>query len=96
MVLKKQLPAGSSTQMELPFTGFKTPWGVAVDKTGTLYITDNGTKQVVKLAAGSSSPTVLPFTGLNNPAGVTVSDTGTVYVVDGDNNNGRVLQLTAG
>ena len=38
-----KLAAGASTQNELPFTGLNNPWGVAVDGTGTVYVTDNAT-----------------------------------------------------
>jgi serine/threonine protein kinase, bacterial len=35
-----KLPAGSTTQVALPFTGVKDPQGVAVDTAGNVYITD--------------------------------------------------------
>jgi serine/threonine-protein kinase len=44
-----RLPAGSSAQQVLPFTGLNTPYGVAVDAAGTLYVADNN--RVVKLPA---------------------------------------------
>ena len=53
-------PSPASRQIELPFTGLSMPAGVAVDTAGTVYVTDSGNQQVVKLAAGSSTPTVLP------------------------------------
>ena len=74
-------------QIVLPFIGLENPLGVAVDSTGTVYITDRD--RVLKLAAGSSAQQVLPFTGLNSPAGVAVDSVGIVYVTDINNN--RVL-----
>ena len=43
-----KLPAGSTTQVELPFTGLSQP-SVAVDTAGTLYVTDHGNNRVLKL-----------------------------------------------
>jgi DNA-binding beta-propeller fold protein YncE len=81
-------------QIVLPFTGLYNPWAVAVDTTGTVYVADYFTSQVLKLAAGSSTQTVLPFTGLVNPEGVAVDTAGTVYIADHGNN--RVVKLAAG
>jgi serine/threonine-protein kinase len=36
----------------LPFTGLNSPWGVAVDSAGNLYVADSGNGRVVKLPAG--------------------------------------------
>jgi serine/threonine protein kinase, bacterial len=36
----------------LPFTGLDWPWGVAVDSTGNLYVTESRNNRVLKLAAG--------------------------------------------
>jgi DNA-binding beta-propeller fold protein YncE len=47
-----KLPAGSNTPSVLPFTGPLSPWGVAVDSAGNLYVTDQGNNRVVKLVAG--------------------------------------------
>jgi serine/threonine protein kinase, bacterial len=44
-----KLAAGSSTQTELPFTGLAAPMGVAVDSSGTLYVTSAGNNRVLKL-----------------------------------------------
>ncbi len=96
-----KLAAGSSTQQVLPFAGLKDPErrdggvalaeGVAVDSTGTVYVTDTYNNRVVKLAAGSSTQDVLPFAGLKTPWGVAVDSIGTLYVSDAGNN--RVLKL---
>ncbi len=47
-----KLPAGSNTQIELPFTGLKRPKAVAVDTAGNVYVTDNSNDRVLKLPAG--------------------------------------------
>lgn len=68
------------------------PQSLAVDSTGTVYVSDlRG--EVLKLPGGGSPRTVLPFTGLNAPAGVVVDSSGAVYVCDAYNN--RVLKLPA-
>ena len=48
-----KLPAGSSDETALPFTGLNGPNAVAVDGAGNVYVLDHsGFGQVVKLAAG--------------------------------------------
>jgi hypothetical protein len=43
---------GSPTPSVLPFTGLDHPAGVAVDATGSVYVTDMSNGQVVKLPVG--------------------------------------------
>jgi sugar lactone lactonase YvrE len=100
-----KLPAGANTPTRLPFTGLKSPSGVAVDTDclknpgmtadiQCIYVTDGLDKdhsRVLALLAGSTAPFELPFTGLNRPTGVTVDTAGNVYVADSGNN--RVLEL---
>ena len=40
------------TPTVLPFTGLNTPTGVAVDGSGTVYVTDTGNNRVLKHPAG--------------------------------------------
>ncbi|HWY00709.1 MAG TPA: SBBP repeat-containing protein, partial [Mycobacterium sp.] len=89
-----KLPAGSTIQITLPFTGLKNPSGVAVDTAGIVYIADANNNRVLKLPAGSTTQITLPFAGLKNPSGVAVDTAGNVYVTDYGNN--RVLRLPAG
>lgn len=93
------LPAGSHTQVELPFTGLNGVLmlgGVAVDAAGNVYVADN--RRVLKLPAGSNTPVELPFSGLDTPDGVAVDTAGNVYVTDTNPNgaHSRVLKLPAG
>jgi serine/threonine-protein kinase len=88
-----KLAAGLSSPTVLPFSGLYQPQDVAVDSTGTVYVTDFNNR-VVKLDAGSSNQIVLPFNGLNYPEGVAVDGVGNVYVAD--RGNDRVVKLAAG
>jgi serine/threonine protein kinase, bacterial len=93
-----KLPAGSSTQTVLPFTGLKSesPWGesalgVAVDAAGNVYLMKGRQGGVVlKLPAGSATQMVL-FTGVHVPSGVAVDSRGNVYIADLGNH--RVVKL---
>jgi serine/threonine protein kinase, bacterial len=73
-----KLPAGSTTQVELPFTGLQGPAGVAVDAAGNVYITndevvgDTSKNRVLKLPAGSATQVELQFTGVTDPSWVAV------------------------
>lgn len=95
----KPQPAASAPpgQTVLPMTGLGfplSPGGVALDNTGSVYVTSQSMYgRVVKLAAGSPTPTVLPFSGLYQPQGLAVDANGTVYVADFNN---RVVKLAAG
>jgi serine/threonine-protein kinase len=80
-----KLPAGSSAQVELAFTGLGTAGSVAVDAAGNLYVTDHdydphkgSTTRVLKLPAGSAAPIELPFTGVTSPGGAAVDAAGNV------------------
>jgi serine/threonine-protein kinase len=94
-----KLPAGSNAPVEamLP-CGLHEPEGVAVDKTGSIYVTGYGNAPVCKLPAdGSRTQVELPFTGFTGPKppnGVAVDSAGDVYAVDSLNQ--RVVELPAG
>jgi streptogramin lyase len=88
------VPSGAAAGTPLPFTGLKSPVGVAVDPAGTVYVADNTTNRVLKLPPGAPTPTELPFTGVNQPWGVAVDTAGNVYVAD--NGGKRVLELAPG
>jgi len=91
-----KLPAGSTAQVELPFTGFSgqaPPNDVAVDSTGNVYAVDGLHQRILELVAVSSTQVELPFgTGPGNgEGGVAVDATGNLYVADPH----RVLKLPA-
>ncbi|MHA7652870.1 serine/threonine-protein kinase PknD [Mycobacterium sp. ML4] len=84
-------------QQVLPFNGLNfrfAPGGVAVDGSGTVYVTNQTMYgRVVALPEGSSSPTVKPFNGLYEPQGIAVDGAGKIYVSDFNN---RVVALAGG
>jgi serine/threonine protein kinase, bacterial len=95
-VLRSSAPP-VATAVPLPFTDLDTPWGIAVDTKGIVYVTDShfgdtAQDRVLKLPAGSNTQSVLPFSPLG-PQGVAVDTEGNVYVTDLD---GRVLKLASG
>ncbi|HMF33230.1 MAG TPA: 6-bladed beta-propeller, partial [Candidatus Lokiarchaeia archaeon] len=73
------------------------PWGVAVDASGNLYVTDEANNVVWKFSpTGSNSSWGSYGSGsgqFNDPRGIAVSITGNVYVVDAGNN--RVEEFTS-
>ncbi len=78
-------PKGSITD------GIDDPFGLAVDKNGTLYVAnleggkpDTGSISIYK--AGSTSPSLTIRKGLDNPLGIAVDGHGSVFVSNLDNN----------
>jgi len=67
-------PTGSIT------TGVDVPAGVAVDKKGMLYVTNEGNNTVTVYPKGSSSPSLTISTGISSPYGITVDSGGNVFV----------------
>jgi len=90
-------PTQATGQTVLPFNGLNfrlSPGSVAVDGSGTVYVTNTSMRgKVVSLAAGSNTATVKPFNGLYEPQAVAVDGSGTVYVADFTN---RVVKQAAG
>jgi serine/threonine protein kinase len=63
---------------------FANPWSVAVDKTGNVYVSDNGNLSLRKISPDGGVITVAESFG--NPRGVALDDSGNVYVADLGNN----------
>lgn len=64
--------------------GFNSPWGVAADAVGNVYVGDYGNKAVEEVPAGcaSSNCKVALGGGFTQPTGVAVDGLGNVYVAD--------------
>lgn len=71
-------------------SSFSSPYGLAVDGSGNVYVADSGNNAVKEIMAvnGSipASPTINTLaTGFGQPAGVAVDGSGNVYVADAGN-----------
>ena len=85
-------------------TGFNAPEGMAVDRSGDVFVADYGHGAVYEVEAGtggnaagmvSSSSTVIAVgSGFSSPAGVTVDGSGDVFVAD--YGHGAVYEVQAG
>jgi sugar lactone lactonase YvrE len=70
-----------------------TPWGVAIDAFGNLYVADSGNHRIQKWASGATTGVTVAGTGtrgsnanqLYNPYGVAVDVSGNLYVADAGN-----------
>jgi len=97
------LPGTQSVIANASNNGLSSPWNVAVDAIGNVYIADGNynlhtgtnSSQVLKetLSGGSYTQSVVANAannGLNSPGAVAVDGSGNVYIADSDNN--RVLK----
>ncbi|MHB8261293.1 MAG: NHL repeat-containing protein [Bacteroidia bacterium] len=88
-----------------------SPSGIAIDFTGTIYISDKANNRIRKVTAGSNIISTLAGTGtvgysgdgaaaiiatLNNPTGVAVDAFGNVYIADAGNNCIRKVVANTG
>lgn len=83
-------------------TGFNTPYGLATDKQGNVYVADTGKSFITKIPAtgagyngvnkGFSTSLVSLGSGFSAPTGVCVDATGFIYVAD--NGNGLLKKMS--
>jgi sugar lactone lactonase YvrE len=83
-----EIPASGAYKYAVPLeTGFSFPYGLAVDKSGNLYITEYGNNDVREVLAAGGYTTVKTLgSGFNKPYGVAVDKSGNVFVADTYNN----------
>src|SRR5208283_1854497 len=75
-----EVPAGGGAQTTVG-SGLSSPYGVAVDGAGDVFIADIGLNQVVEVPAGGGAQTTVG-SGLSSPYGVTVDGAGDVFIAD--------------
>jgi hypothetical protein len=68
----------SGTLINTFTNGISSPWDIAVDALGDLYVSNTGTDSLVKILISNGSPTNVA-TGLNTPEGVAVDSANNVY-----------------
>lgn len=72
---------------------FSTPYGIAIDGNGSIYVTDTSTHKIKKRLLGASEWIDITTRGnFSNPASVAVDNTGTVYVADAITNKIKRLK----
>jgi len=65
-------------------SGFKTPFGVAADVSGNVYVADYGNGLIKEIPAGGGPPVTL-LSGFTTGIGVAVDAAGNIYVADASN-----------
>ena len=63
-------------------SGLKSPWGVAMDDSGNIYVADSGNNAIKKWTAASRTLATLVSLGTNSPQGLAVDGDGNVYFSD--------------
>ena len=81
-------------QVAIPTTTLVTPYGVAVDVSGNVYVADTGNNRVLKetLSGTTYTESIVISTGLSSPKSVAVDGIGNIYIAD--TGNDRVLKET--
>lgn len=74
--------------------GLLSPYAVAVDGSGNIYIDDVAASAVFKetFSSGTYTQSIIPTSSLNSPTGVAVDGAGNIYI--SDTGNSRVLKET--
>ena len=75
-------------------TGLSSPYGVALDQSGNLYVANYGNNTVSKFAPGSTTPTAT-LTGLSSPTALAFDTSGNLYVTN-DVASGTVSKFAPG
>jgi len=74
-------PKGASTPSE-QINGFDLPVGLAIDKSGNLYVGDALQDVVWKVPKGSTTPSNLGLSGLDDPVGLAIDPSNNLWVAN--------------
>ncbi|GGH65583.1 hypothetical protein GCM10008014_45100 [Paenibacillus silvae] len=90
----KSLLKGEENWVDITGTEpFSTPYDIAIDGNGSIYVTDTSTHKIKKRSRGASGWIDITTRGnFSNPASVAVDNTGTVYVADANTNKIKRLK----
>ena len=88
-----EVPSGGGAQTTVG-SGLSSPYGVAVDGAGDVFIADSGNNRVIEVPAGGGPQTTVG-SGLY-PYAVAVDGAGDVFVADRASGNNRVVEVPAG
>src|SRR5262249_18737365 len=82
-------PRGTVHQVFAPnFTDFNVPWGLAIDGSDNVYVSNNYANTLLKFNPdGTLSSDTFPNTNLSGPLGLAFDGTGTLYVANRFSNN---------
>ncbi len=86
-------PKGASSPSE-QINGFDLPVGLAIDKSGNLYVGDDLQNAVWEVPKGSTTPSKLSLNGLDDPVGVAIDSSNNLWVAN--NVNSTVLGFHLG
>jgi sugar lactone lactonase YvrE len=79
-------PKGASTPSE-QINGFDLPVGLAIDKSGNLYVGDALQNAVWEVPSGSTTPSKLSLDGLDDPVGLAIDPSNDLWVANNANNS---------
>jgi len=94
----KAVNTGGAVPVPKPVTvgiAINTPYGVAVDATGNVYVAAYGANQVKEIPAGGG-PVITLGSGFSLPTGVAVDASGNVYVADYGNSAIKEIPVGGG
>ncbi len=81
----------SSWNTVISNTDLSTPWNLAVDSGGNVYVADGSDNAIKRFNFASNTVETVVASGLSTPTGVAVGDPGNVYI--SDFNNGAIKEL---
>ena len=84
----------NGTQSTFANSGLNTPYGLAFDSSGNLYVSNQGNQTIRKFSSTGTDLGNFATTGLNGPAGVAFDSLGNLYVANLNNNTIRRFSST--